>query len=184
MIKLPIHYTNFNDEQKTYVAHFHLSKRDLISMGLDQHLSTLEVLQKEIEDIDQNDRSAMISFTQRYVSVFEDIFLAAFGVRSTDGERFIKNEETRKMMIESAWYSDWLFDMAQDPQGMANLLERLVPQDLRQEVQAAQKTGAPATSPQVITNETSAEFTYPNQVVETPAQIEARIRAELMGENK
>lgn len=171
MIKLPVNYTDFDDNAQSTVIHLHLSKRELLDLNIEDKQSRFEVLQKIFEQGEIGSK-ALANAVKEYVSIFEEIILLAYGIRSEDGQRFVKSDAIREDLPNTAWYGDWLFELAQDPERMASILQQLVPKDLRQQAQSELRKPTDYLAPQ-----TSSE----SKRVESPEEMEARIRAELSG---
>lgn len=99
MLKKTIEYTNFNDEEKTMEAYFHLGKADIARISADP--TVLEDMKRATET---NNTKLMLACIERLVRL-------AYGVRSEDGERFVKTQEVQDAFIQSAAYEEFLADL-------------------------------------------------------------------------
>ena len=86
MIKQDITYTNFEGEQETETLYFHLNKVELMEM----QVSEKRGLAQYITDIQKAENNKEI------FRLFKEIVLRAYGERSEDGKKFIKNERLRE----------------------------------------------------------------------------------------
>lgn len=116
-----ITYRDFNDTERTEEFYFNLTEAELAEMelgtagGLEQKLKKL-VDGQEIVEI---------------VSIFKDIVLRAYGVKSDDGRRFIKNDKVREEFAQTQAYSDLFMELATDDKAAAAFIEGILPQKER-----------------------------------------------------
>ena len=80
MIKKTVKYEDFNGEQVTEDCYFNLSKAELMEMNF-QASGGLENYARAI--INARDAAAMMS-------VYKDLILKAYGVKTPDGKHFMK----------------------------------------------------------------------------------------------
>ena len=94
-----ITYTDYNGTVKTEEACFNLSKRDIMIL----QNSVEGGFDKAIEKINKSGDKFKI------FALFDKLILAAYGKKSEDGSRFVKNAEITEDFMSSAAY-DALFD--------------------------------------------------------------------------
>jgi hypothetical protein len=99
MLKKTITYTNFNEEEKTRELYFHLGKMDMARVHADPTF-----LQEMERAASENDKKTMLE-------KIEYIVRLAYGIRSEDGEKFIKTKEIQDEFIHSAVYEEFLIDL-------------------------------------------------------------------------
>lgn len=99
MLKKTITYTNFNEEEKTRELYFHLGKMDMARVHADPTF-----LQEMERAASENDKKTMLE-------KIEYIVRLAYGIRSEDGEKFIKTKEIQDEFIHSAAYEEFLIDL-------------------------------------------------------------------------
>lgn len=185
MITLEIPYIDFDNNQRTTKAHFHFSKLELIELNAEDKIKRFDAIREKLEGYEQRGETPKTEDIIAIVNVFEEILMAAYGIRSEDGTRFIKGEGVREQLKQSAWYADWLFEKIQRPQEIVDLIDQLIPKDIKDAAAKAETQARPQPqdhlpkvsdrlapkNPVVRTNE--------QPVVETPEEMEARIRAEI-----
>jgi len=131
MLKRTIKYKDFNDTDKETVCYFHLSKAELVEMTID---GTYEAqIRRIIETEDAN----------KIIKELKSIIEKSYGVRSDDGERFIKTPELTTEFTQTAAY-DALFMELFDADKAAEFFNGILPQDFAKAIADQDKpTGAP-----------------------------------------
>lgn len=98
MFTKEITYTDFNGNECTETLYFNLSKVEVnrwdasLNGGLQAFLN---------EVANSND-------SKKIFSLFEELALKSYGVKSEDGKRFIKSDELRDEFAQSAAYSEFM----------------------------------------------------------------------------
>jgi len=129
MIKKTMTYENFNGEEVTEDFFFNLTKAELVELEMsekDGMSSMLEAIVKE------NDG-------QKIVAYFKKIILLAYGEKSADGRRFVKNEALREEFSQTEAYSQLFVELATNADSAAKFISGLVPSGM---VTPAQIEGA------------------------------------------
>lgn len=140
MLKKTITWEDFNGEQVSEDFFFHLSKAELVELEL-SHEGGLEAAIKRIAAA--NDGKAIIA-------EFKNIILGAYGQRSPDGRRFIKNQAIRDEFESTEAYSTLFMELVTDAGKAAEFVRGVVPKDLAEEVaKVASLTPVPPETPQV-----------------------------------
>lgn len=132
MLKKTITYTDFNDKEIKEDFYFNLTKAELMEMELGVAGGLAEKIQKVVDA--QN--------TPEILKVFKDLVLDAYGVKSDDGRRFIKNQELRDSFAQTNAYSNLFMELATDADEAAKFINGIVPADMNQ--QAMSKANHPA----------------------------------------
>lgn len=125
MLKKTVQYTNFNDQQVTEEHFFHLSKAELVEM----ELSMEGGLSKHLTDLVEKGDGRTIMET------FKKLLLDAYGIKSEDGRRFIKNQEVRDEFASSEAYSQIFMELATSADAAAEFINGIVPQGMDEEVE-------------------------------------------------
>lgn len=123
MLKKTITYTDYNGTERTEDFYFNLTKAECIELQLEDQ-SLTDKLKTMIQT---NDASKVIDF-------FKAILIKAYGVRSEDGRRFIKNDEVRNDFMQTEAYSDLFMECAMDPAKAADFINGILPADLLKEI--------------------------------------------------
>ena len=117
MLKKTITYTNFADEEVTEDLFFHLSQAELIELEMSEKDGLSTALQKII---DAEDGKAIIA-------EFKKIILGAYGKKSDDGKRFIKNQQLREEFESSEAYSTLFMELVTNAEAAAQFVNGIVP---------------------------------------------------------
>lgn len=118
MLKRTITYTDYNGEERTEDFFFNLTKAEIIELelsvsgGLENLLDTI-IKTKDAPKIIEN---------------FKKIILKAYGVKSADGRRFIKNDEVRDDFAQTEAYSILFTELATDADAAAKFVNGIVPE--------------------------------------------------------
>lgn len=124
MLKKTINYTNYNGEQKTKDCYFNLSKAEIAEMELEIPGGMAANLKQITEAKD----------TPSLVKIFKNLILRSYGVKSTDGERFIKNQQVREEFEQSEAYSELFMELATNADSAAEFVNGIIPADLANKV--------------------------------------------------
>lgn len=188
MIKERITYTDFMGEERTEEFHFNLTSGELAELELGRVGGFQEYSQRLIDSKDAPET----------LKAFKNLLKMAYGVKTADGRSFIKREEDWLAFISSEAYSMLLFKLLGDPDWAAKFFEAMVPADLAERAEAAKRGEGIATVPtprlpqdhrpkQTVRKDDIPTLretnVIPNVEVlapETPEQMAARIRAEVL----
>ena len=132
MIKKTVTYDDYNDFSRTEDFYFNLTKAEVMEMQLST-VGGLDTMLKKL--VASNDLPSIIK-------VFKELVLKAYGEKSPDGRRFIKNDELRAEFEQTEAYSIIFMELATDEKAAAEFINGIVPKDLAD--QANMKEVAPA----------------------------------------
>lgn len=116
MQKLTIQFENFDGETVYEDLYFHLNIKELQAM--------------EEWPVPLTKRIADLTNTQDGKKAFElmrDIIEAAYGERSEDGKRFVKNEEVLKNFTQGLAYDEVIIKFIDGSMDLAKFIEGLLP---------------------------------------------------------
>ena len=130
MLKKTITYEDFNGETVSEDFFFHLSKAELVEMEMSHDGGLADSLQKIIADQDG----------KSIIAEFKNIILGAYGKRSEDGKRFVKNATTREEFESSEAYSALFMELVTNADAAVEFINGIVPGNLGEET--AKVTGA------------------------------------------
>lgn len=104
MFKDTINYKDFNGTDKTMTVYFNISIPELIDMDInaDGGLGTY------LTNIVNSEDNAKI------MEEFTKLIVKSYGIKSEDGNRFIKSEEITKEFMESEAYTEFFFKLISD----------------------------------------------------------------------
>lgn len=125
MLKKTITYTDYNGVERTEDFYFYLSKADLMEMEMGTTGGFAEMIQKVVN---AQDAPAIIK-------IFKDLILKAYGEKSADGKRFIKNDELREAFSQTEAYSQLFMELATDSDAAAKFVNGIMPADMSEKIQ-------------------------------------------------
>lgn len=117
MLKKTITYVDYNGVERTEDFYFNLTKAELMEMELEQKGGLGELIKKIVAAKD----------VPEIVRIFKMLILKAYGVKSEDGKRFIKNDEVRKEFEETEAYSTLFTELAMDSDAAEAFINSIVP---------------------------------------------------------
>lgn len=116
MQKLTVQYQNWDGDLETEDLYFHLNIKELQDM--------------EKWDVPLTQRIAKLTKTEDGKEAFElmrDIIEAAYGERSDDGKRFVKNPEVLKNFTEGLAYDEVILSFIDGTTDLGKFVEGLLP---------------------------------------------------------
>lgn len=116
MQKLTIQFENFDGETVSEDLYFHLNIKELQAME-----AWPAPLTKRIADL-TNTQDGKKAF-----ELMRDIIEAAYGERSEDGKRFVKNEEVLKNFTQGLAYDEVIIKFIDGSMDLAKFIEGLLP---------------------------------------------------------
>lgn len=125
MLKKTITYTDYNGVERTEDFYFYLSKADLMEMEMGTTGGFAEMIRKVVN---AQDAPAIIK-------IFKDLILKAYGEKSADGKRFIKNDELRDAFSQTEAYSQLFMELATDSDAAAKFVNGIMPADVSEKIQ-------------------------------------------------
>ena len=120
MHKRAITYIDYDDNEVTDVFYFHISEPELIDLEVENEKGLQHFLRKIIET---KDNKALVDMLKRLV-------LMAYGVKSDDGKRFIKNDQLRTEFSQTAAYNKLFMDLALDFNVAADFIRGILPKSM------------------------------------------------------
>jgi len=170
VLKKTITYKDFNDEEVSEDFFFHLSKAELVELEM-SHKGGLSAALERIVAAEDN---------QSIIAEFKNIILSAYGKRSDDGKRFIKNQELRDEFTSSEAYSTLFMELVTNTDAATEFINGIIPQDMVAEAEKLVAANQQQKTP-VVTPITKPELVNRKDVAEMPqddlARLGARIQA-------
>lgn len=117
MIAKTITYTDYNGLERTETFFFNLSKAELMEMELSREGGLSEKMQQVIDAKD----------VPSIITIFKDLLLKAYGVKSDDGRRFIKSKELSEEFAQTEAYSILFMELASDAEKAAAFISGIIP---------------------------------------------------------
>lgn len=129
MLKLTRTYNDYNGMSRTEDFYFNLTQAEVTEMELSVDGGLVERINRIVAAQDG----------KQIITVFKDIILRAYGEKSADGKRFIKNQELRDAFAQTEAYSDLFMELATDAEAAAKFINGIIPQGKK-----AQASSSPA----------------------------------------
>ena len=120
MLKKTMTYTDYNGVQRTEDFYFNLTKAEIMEM----EMSTVGGLAGMIEKIIATQDAPSI------IKIFKELVLKAYGAKSPDGKRFIKNEELSTAFSQTEAYSQLFMELATDSDAASKFVNGIIPADI------------------------------------------------------
>lgn len=117
MLKRTITYTDYDGLERTEDFYFNLTRAEVAEMELSVDGGLVKMLNKIVEAKDG----------KRIIETLKDFILKAYGEKSPDGRRFIKNDEVRANFAQTEAYSKLFMELALDADAAAKFINAIVP---------------------------------------------------------
>lgn len=117
MLKMTRNYTDYNGTPRTEDIYFNLTQAEVTEMELSVDGGLVEMINRIIAAKDG----------KQIIALFKDIVLRAYGEKSPDGRRFIKNQEIREAFSQTEMYSDLFMELATDAKAASDFVNAIVP---------------------------------------------------------
>ena len=124
MIKKTVTYTDYNGEQRTETFYFHYTEAEILDMEMSEEGSFVDRIQRII---DAKDKTALMKLIKKFV-------IDAYGVKSEDGKRFMKNDELKTAFLECPAYSDIFMEMVTNDEIAAEFVNGVIPSTMKDRV--------------------------------------------------
>lgn len=120
MITKTVTYENFDGKTVSEQLHFHINKAELLELEMESDMSFSTTL---LDIAETKDVAQVLSMMKRLI-------MLAYGKKSEDGNRFIKNDRIRVEFDGSEAYSELLFGLLKDADTAAAFFTGMLPKDL------------------------------------------------------
>ena len=117
MLKKTIEYTDYNGVERKEDFYFNLNKAEL----MEWEFSKSGGLKNRLEQIIATQDIPAIA------AVFKEIIVKAYGVKSPDGKRFIKNQEVLDEFVQSEAYSNLYMELSTDEKAASDFINAVIP---------------------------------------------------------
>lgn len=126
MLKKTITYEDFNGDTVSEDFFFHLSKAELVELEMSHEGGLSEALKRIVA---ASDGKAIIA-------EFKKIILGAYGKRSDDGRRFIKNQQIRDEFESTEAYSVLFMELVTNTDSAIEFINGVIPSGMAEEAAA------------------------------------------------
>ena len=120
MLKKTIKYEDYNGNTLEEDFYFNLTKAEIAQMELEVPGGMSATLERITKAQD----------TPALISIFQDLILRSYGVKSDDGKRFIKNAQMREEFSQHAAYSVLFMELATNAEAASEFVNGIIPAEL------------------------------------------------------
>jgi hypothetical protein len=120
MLKKTIVYKDYNDNELKKTFYFNLSKAEVAEMEQTSKGGLVHMVERLIEENDG----------EKIVAIFKKLILQSYGVKSDDGERFIKTQELRDAFSQTDAYSELYMELSTNATAAEEFIKGILPKDL------------------------------------------------------
>lgn len=128
MILKTLKFTNHAGEEETENFFFNLSKGELVKMQMSAIDHRTESFTDKIEKIGKALNGKAL------IEIIDEIIDTSYGVKTTDGKRFIKNAADLEFFKSTEAYSELVVELCTDADKASEFVNGLIPANLREEV--------------------------------------------------
>lgn len=124
MLKKTITYVDYNGSERTEDFYFNLTKAEITEMELSKTGGLMETINRAVAAQD----------APTIIKIFKELILKAYGEKSLDGKRFIKNDSIREDFTYTEAYSQLFMELSTDANAAANFIKGIIPADMAKEL--------------------------------------------------
>lgn len=117
MLKKTITYTDYDGNERKEDFYFNLNKAEIIEMELSNDGGLAKFIEKIVAEKD----------SKKIVEIFKDLILKAYGEKSLDGKRFVKNQELRDAFEQTEAFSELFVELSSDAEAAAAFVNGIIP---------------------------------------------------------
>lgn len=138
MLIKTITYTDFLGQKRTEDFYFNYSKADVNRLVMSTKEGLMDFLKRIARE---EDRKKMFAFIEEFI-------LGAYGEISSDGRRFIKNEELSTAFKQTNAYGELLDELVEGgDQAFSDFINAVIPKDEMSAIQGDAPSTDPALAP-------------------------------------
>ena len=120
MLERTFTYVGFDGKTYADTWGFYLSKADLIEINYGSWIGIDNLLKQLV-----NNKNG-----KEIVNIVKEVVLKAVGRPSTDGRRFVRNEEIRQEFYETDGYSQLMSELLTEPPKVIEFLTAVIPKEM------------------------------------------------------
>lgn len=136
MLKKTLTYKDFEDRDVTETCYFNLTKTELISMALG-------LPDVDTADVDVKTAGSELLRKLGGEGVFEfikDLVKKSYGVKSSDGRRFIKTPELTEEFTQTLAYDNLVMELMSNDEAASEFVNGIIPTSVLEEMIARQES--------------------------------------------
>ena len=117
MLKKTITYVDYDGNERTEDFYFNLTKAECAEMELSYDGGLSKMMNQIVASQD----------SKRIIEIFKELILKAYGEKSPDGRRFIKNKDLREAFAQTEAYSELFMELATNADAATVFVNGIVP---------------------------------------------------------
>lgn len=125
MLKKTIQYKDLDGNTLVEDFYFNLTKAELAETDLVDGADSMRTLLEKLIAEKEN---------RKILALFKELLSSTVGRRSTDGKRFIKNDEARSAFMDSEAYSEVIMEFFSNADSVVEFFKAVVPEEVRNSV--------------------------------------------------
>ena len=138
MIKRTIEYVDFDGNKRIEDAYFNMTRTELIAFtyGLSDDMTTAV---KNYDDDGMEEAGIKLAQKIGEQGIFnfvKDLVFKSYGVKSSDGRRFIKSEEISTEFTQTNAYDEFIMDLFSDEHKASDFINGIIPADVADKMPA------------------------------------------------
>lgn len=131
MITRTITYTDYDGNQRKEKYYFNLTEFEATEIAMAMPDGVVEVMKDGEEDTNATAVHLVEKLGGKGVIEFiKDIVLKSYGVKSTDGRRFIKSKELSEEFSQTPAFSSFMLTLMRDDVEASNFINGVIPPEL------------------------------------------------------
>lgn len=140
MIKKTITYTDFDGVVRTEDLYFNMTKTELLAFSF----NLPEAITDTVNDVNKLDTEALgkkLLEKMGNSGIFnfvKDLVYKAYGVKSEDGRRFIKNDQLATEFTQTMAYDEFMMELFSDDKKASEFINSMIPADLAKQMNQLQ----------------------------------------------
>jgi len=133
LFKKTVTYKDYNGDEQTDTYWFHLSEDEVTVIEYeavtDRTLGLADMIEKIVKDMKGKEM----------IGIITNLVEKAYGIRSTDGKRFIKTPELYEEFKSTAGYSKFFFELVTNADTLVEWFNGLLPENLAELAEDAKR---------------------------------------------
>lgn len=124
MFKKTAVYKDLNDNEKKKDCYFHFFESEIFEMEMSEKGGFAETIHAIIAAED----------TPTLTKILKDFVLKAYGIKSPDGDQFIKSEEISTAFSQTGAFSAIYMELVTNDEAASEFINALIPEDMKQSI--------------------------------------------------
>jgi hypothetical protein len=124
MYKKNITYTDFNGEERTDAFYFNLSDAEILELQVSYGGDMSRIMTNMLEKRD----------AKGLLGIITDLIKTSYGEKSSDGKRFMKNQEVKDSFVTTDAYSKLVLELLNDEKEFEKFMTNVIPSTKREKL--------------------------------------------------